>query len=82
MKTEDITRFGDIANLLRILSETDKMMELLADPRTLQTMGVKEIDNAFDGLLRTRLGVANMLASLGDYTGYKTDPPKSRNKRP
>ena len=82
MKTEDVKKFGDIANLRRILTETDKMLEILADPTVLQTMHEKDIDNAFDGLMRARMGTANMLTILGDDIGYRTDPPRSRNKSP
>ena len=82
MKTEDVKKFGDIANLRWILASIDKNLEILADPSTLQTMHEKDIDNAFDGLMRARTGTANMLATLGDDIGYKIDPPRSRNNRP
>jgi hypothetical protein len=74
MKTEHVKLFGDIANLRRMLEQTDKMMEILADPSTLKTMNEKDIDNAFDGLMRARTGIANMMALLGDSLGYKTEP--------
>ena len=82
MKTEDVKKFGDIANLRWILASIDKNLEILADPSTLQTMHEKDIDNAFDGLMRARMGTANMLTILGDDIGYRTDPPRSRNKSP
>jgi hypothetical protein len=82
MKTEDVKKFGDIANLRRILANTDKGMEILADPSTLQTMHEKDIDNAFDGLMRARMVITNMLAILGDDVGYRIAPPRSRNKKP
>lgn len=65
---------GDLAKARRVLRAVDDLLELTRDPEVFTTVSVKEVHALAIGLERCRSATANIMASLGDVSGYIQTP--------
>ena len=64
----------------RVLKELSILLHLVQDEQVFITVSYKEIQSLEDALLRGILSSANIMASLGDKSGYTAVESPKRNK--